>query len=197
MKWKAETLEQNCRLTPVTLLETDLISAGRLRFEPSEFAAFLREHQGMVFSLACHFLRDRALAEEVAQEVFLRLYQNLASIESPGHMVRWLRKVTWRLCIDEVRRRPNLKPVSLDEISEPAAAQPAADPQLAERLRRLVAELPEGARMAVILRYQEDMDPAEIADVLDLPINTVKSRLHRGLLLLRNRLTRQTGGIEK
>lgn len=190
-------MERNCSLTPVTLLNPDLISAGQIRFEPSEFATFLRQHQGMVFSLACHFLRDRAMAEEVAQEVFLRLYQNLASMESTGHMVRWLRKVTWRLCIDEVRRRPNLKPMSLDEISEPAAAQPTSDPLLAEKLRRLVADLPETARMAVILRYQEDMDIAEIAGILDLPINTVKSRLHRGLMLLRKKLARQPGGTEK
>ncbi len=86
-----------------------------------DFPAIVREHESMVFSIACHFLRDRGLAEEVAQEAFLRLYQNMASIESPEHRVRWLRKVTWRLCVDEFRRRKGQARVSLDEVAEPAA----------------------------------------------------------------------------
>jgi RNA polymerase sigma-70 factor, ECF subfamily len=161
----------------------------------SEFASLISEHQAMVFSLACRFLRDRAQAEEIAQEAFLRLYQNLGSIESPAHLMHWLRKVTWRLCIDEIRRRPRHKVVSIDEIAEPAAEQ-AREPDfmLSDRIRRLVVGLPESVRMAVILRYQEDMDPAEIARVLEIPLNTVKSKLHRALTILRARLTRSTGG---
>jgi RNA polymerase sigma-70 factor (ECF subfamily) len=57
-----------------------------------------------------------------------------------------------------------------------------------ERLRRLLAELPDSARMVVLLRYQEDLDPIEIAEMLNVPIATVKSRLHRSLALLRGRL---------
>jgi RNA polymerase sigma-70 factor (ECF subfamily) len=154
----------------------------------------VREHQAMVFSLARHFLRDHSLAEEVAQEAFLRLYRNLDSIESPAHLVRWLRKVTWRLCIDEVRRRPAQKPLSLDEIAEPPARWQEPDPLSAGRLRRLIAALPESVRMTVILRYQEDMDLAEIAEVLDAPVNTIKSRIQRALAILRARLDRNHGG---
>jgi RNA polymerase sigma-70 factor (ECF subfamily) len=59
-----------------------------------EFARLVRQHQAMVFSVAWHFLRDRALAEELAQEVFLALYQHLGTLESPEHILFWLRKVT-------------------------------------------------------------------------------------------------------
>src|SRR5688572_8844703 len=69
------------------------------------FEQIVRQHQGMVFSMACHFLRDRSLAEELAQEVFLNLHQNLHSIKSPEHLTFWLRKVTSHRCIDQARRQ--------------------------------------------------------------------------------------------
>ena len=60
-----------------------------------------------------------------------------------------------------------------------------------ERLRRMVASLPEKPRMVVLLRYQEDLDPADIADLMDIPVSTVKSILHRTLALLRDKFTKQ------
>jgi RNA polymerase sigma-70 factor (ECF subfamily) len=67
---------------------------------------------------------------------------------------------------------------------------------LSETLRRVVNTLPEKARMVVILRYQEDLDPAEIAKVLDMPVNTVKSHLRRSLGMLREKLSRQLGEVQ-
>ena len=156
----------------------------------------------MVFSLAYHFLRDRGLAEELAQEVFLHLHRNLAAIQSAQHMVYWLRKVTSHRCIDQARRRKLRPRVSLTEYleraPEPAAASgPEADPLLAELLRKLTARLPERSRMIVILRYQEDMEPAEIAEMMGIPLGTVKSNLHRSLALLRARLERRGQGRER
>jgi RNA polymerase sigma-70 factor (ECF subfamily) len=146
----------------------------------------------MVFSIALNFVRDRQAAEEIAQDVFVLLHRNLDSLESPEHIVFWLRRVTSNRCIDHARRarRPL---VSLDDVPELRAAAPSADPLLAERLRRLVASLPEQARVVVILRYQEDLTPAEIALVLSMPIATVKSHLQRSLALLREKFLRVTG----
>ena len=154
----------------------------------SAFEAIVREHQAMVFAMAYHFLHDGARAEDVAQEVFLRLYQNLRSIKSPVHLMFWLRRVTSRCCIDAVRKDPPDRQVSWEESLEPAQAAGTADPLLSRRLRRLVASLPENSRMVVILRYQEELDLAEIAEILAIPINTVKSRLQRSLAILREKL---------
>ncbi len=65
------------------------------------FAVIVREHQAMVFGIAYHFLRDRSRAEDLAQDVFLHLHKNLRAIQSPAHLVYWLRKVTGHRCIDE------------------------------------------------------------------------------------------------
>jgi len=159
------------------------------------FEEIVRQHQGMVFSMACHFLRDRSLAEELAQEVFLNLHQNLRSIKSPEHLVFWLRKVTSHRCIDQSRRLKVRPQVSLEDVPEPSIDATENDLFLSEMLRRVVDTLPEKARLVVILRYQEDLDPGEIASVLDMPLNTVKSHLRRSLSSLRDKLSRTLGEV--
>lgn len=160
------------------------------------FAEIMRQHQSMVFSLACHFLRDRWLAEELAQEVFLNLHQNLSAIKSPAHLTFWLRKVTCHRSIDAMRRQKARPQVSLDDAPEPVAAVAENDFMLSETLRRVVDTLPEKARMVIILRYQEDLEPAEISKVLDMPVNTVKSHLRRSLSMLRDKLSRSLGELQ-
>ena len=159
------------------------------------FEEIVRQHQGMVFGMACHFLRDRSLAEELAQEVFLNLHQNLRSIKSPEHLVFWLRKVTSHRCIDQSRRLKVRPQVSLEDVPEPSIDATENDLFLSEMLRRVVDTLPEKARLVVILRYQEDLDPGEIASVLDMPLNTVKSHLRRSLSSLRDKLSRTLGEV--
>ncbi len=158
-----------------------------------EFADLVHEHQAMVFSVAYHFLHDRAAAEEVAQDVFLQLHKALPALQSPAHVTAWLRRVASHRSIDYVRRR---KPdIALDDAPEMATDPPPGDPLLARQLRRLVASLPEKARLVVILRYQEDLGPEEISEVLDMPVNTVKTHLHRSLAMLREKLGRTLGEV--
>jgi RNA polymerase sigma-70 factor (ECF subfamily) len=151
------------------------------------FAQLIEQHEAMVYSLAWNFFGDRSRAEEVAQDVFLQLYKNLDSIESDAHVLFWLRQVTTRRCID-LTRRARMKAVSLDDAAEIPAAHKPADPLLDRKLKRLVEELPDTQRAIVTLRYQEDLDPSEICRIVGMPVNTVKSHLHRALQSLRRKL---------
>jgi RNA polymerase sigma-70 factor (ECF subfamily) len=151
------------------------------------FADLVEQHESMVYSLAYHFFGDRGRAEEVAQDVFLQLFRSLGSIESESHLLFWLRQVTTRRCIDQTRRN-RFKPVSLEDAEEIRATDRPADPLLDRRLKRLIAELPETQRAVVTLRYQEDLDPSDICRIVGLPVNTVKSHLHRALQALRRKL---------
>jgi RNA polymerase sigma-70 factor, ECF subfamily len=167
------------------------VTALAIAGQALDFDELMRTHQSMVFSLAYHFLRDRESAEEVAQEVFLGLHRHLAVIQSPSHAAFWLRRVTVQRAFDEGRRRRRRPQVALEDIAEPAAAARPGDPLLGETLRRLIATLAEAPRMVMILRYQEDLDPMEIARLLDMPVATVKSHLQRSLALLRGKLERR------
>jgi RNA polymerase sigma-70 factor, ECF subfamily len=159
------------------------------------FAEVLRANQSMVFSLAYHFLRDRGAAEEVAQDVFLRLYRKMDDLEGGKHVIFWLRKVTSHRCIDYVRKRGAHLTIALEDTAEPPAVEQQGDPLLNRRLRQLIATLPEKPRMVMVLRYQEDLMPEEIADVLEMPVRTVKSHLQRSLAILREKIERSMGDI--
>lgn len=158
-----------------------------------EFEDLLREHQRMVFSIAYHMLHDRSAAEEVAQDVFLHLYKNLGSLQSGEHVANWLRRVTAHRAIDYARRHRDDPQVALQDVPEPARAAEIHDPLLADRLRQLVASLPPNMRAVVVLRYQEELELHDIAKLLNTPVNTVKSQLHRALSTLREKVGRSIG----
>jgi len=174
------------------------------------FAHLMRAHQRSVYGLALRALGNQMEAEEVAQDVFLQLHLGLDRIESSHHLTFWLRRTVSHRVIDRLRRRSrNLEVLVLDgressalerhpashdgdlaggEIhgADPAAADTSdLDSLLVKRLEERVAELPAVPRLVVALRYQEDLDPGEIARLLDLPVNTVKSHLRRSLARLR------------
>ena len=154
------------------------------------FAELVEQHEAMVYSLAWNFFGNRGRAEEVAQDVFLQLYRNLDGIESDAHVLFWLRQVTTRRCID-LTRRARMKAVSLDDAGELPAVTRVKDPLLDRTLKRLVQELPDVQRAVVTLRYQEDLDPSEICRIVGMPVNTVKSHLHRALQSLRRKLEKR------
>jgi RNA polymerase sigma-70 factor (ECF subfamily) len=152
----------------------------------ADFEQLVDEHQSMVFSLAWRMTGDRGLAEEIAQDVFLELDRNLGRMESGDHACFWLRRVAMNRSTDALRRR-KVRGVDLwVEIDESHGAQvdEHASP-LGARLEQLLTTLPEPQRAALVLRYQEDLTPEEIATTLDAPLATVKSHLQRGLKLLR------------
>src|SRR5579863_5125609 len=167
---------------PVDSMETLARAAAG---DSAAFEELVREHQAMVFGLAYHFLHDRPVAEELAQDVFVELYGSLGSIESPAHLKFWLRRVATHRSIDHARRESRRPHVSLDEPMHigsqsqdgsrgsiapagslastlAAPASDAADPFVSAKLRQLVATLPEKRRLVVILRYQEELELHEI-----------------------------------
>lgn len=148
----------------------------------------------MVYSLAYHSLHDVGAAEDIAQEVFLDLYRSLGSIQSAAHLKHWLRKTALHRTIDAARRR-RFPEVALEQAPEPAVPATESDPVLGEKLQELVASLPAKPRMVVILRFQEEMELHEIAETLEMPINSVKSSLQRSLAILREKIARCLGDV--
>jgi RNA polymerase sigma-70 factor (ECF subfamily) len=155
-----------------------------------DFEKLVDEHQSMVFSLALRMTGDRGLAEEISQDVFLELDRNMSKIKNPEHALFWLRRVAISRSSDALRRR---RVRGLDlwvEMNEAHASSTDERPSpLGTRMEFLLTTLPEAQRAALVLRYQEDMPPEEIAATLDAPLATVKSHLQRGLKLLRAKAT--------
>ena len=173
---------------------TGIAPARADELRPSDFADLVRANQAMVYSIAYHFLNNRDRAEELAQDVFLQLHKNLHKLSSPEHAVNWLRKVTCHRCIDAARQLKQRAEIELDQAPEPAVQPAYDDPFLAEKLRKLVASLPEKKRLLVILRYQEEMEFEEIAKVLRTPARTLRTQLCRTLAQLRRKASSMVEG---
>jgi RNA polymerase sigma-70 factor (ECF subfamily) len=157
------------------------------------FRELLRAHQGRVFSMALRFTGSRADAEELLQDVFLQMHGALAQITSEEHLKHWLLRAVSHRCIDRLRqqgRRPKLVPLhAMPESSEPQAVSGDPDPIASARLRELLLDLAPDARAVILLRFQQELELAEIATALDIPLSTVKSHLRRSLDRLRAQLT--------
>lgn len=155
------------------------------------FRRLVRLHQGRVFSIALRHTGRRSEAEELAQDAFVQLHGALAHIEDASHLLHWLLRTVVHRCIDRqrhARRRPRLVPIDCaPEAADAAAGEGADDPLASAHLRRLLLELKPDARAVLLLRFQEDQDPADIAVTLGMSVNTVKSHLRRSLDWLRTR----------
>lgn len=159
------------------------------------FAELVTRYQSAVYNLAYRMLGDAAEAEDAAQEVFLRMYRRLATYNAEHRFSTWVLSIASHYCIDLLRRkRPWLVP--LENIQNwmrshgrgPEAVALAHEQQ--DAIRALLARLPEHYRLVLQLRYWQDLGYEEIAQVVNLPVSTIKARLHRA----RNALAALMGG---
>jgi RNA polymerase sigma-70 factor, ECF subfamily len=162
-----------------------------MRTEAAEFRGVVERHQRMVFSLALRVTGEYGTAEEVAQDVFLELFRSADRLSGDDHVRFWLRKVTVHRATDALRRQAHRPESHAEEWMDDAAADDegglGVGTVLEARLEELLGSLPEQMRVAVVLRYQEEMLPDEIGKMLGQPVATVKSNLQRGLKLLRRK----------
>ena len=166
-----------------------LVSA-LMGMESGEFRRLVEVHQRMVFSIALRVAGDYGTAEEVAQDAFLELFRTGERLESEEHVRFWLRRVTVHRATDALRRRKRQPEVAAEEWMEGDVAEgnsEALSAAVVVLLDELLRTLPEQMKVAVVLRYQEEMMPEEIAKLLGQPVATVKSNLQRGLQMLRRK----------
>jgi RNA polymerase sigma-70 factor (ECF subfamily) len=167
--------------------------------DPSALAALYDRHGRALYSLALRIVRDEGEAEDLVQEVFAEAWRRSASYEpSRGAVVAWLLTMTRSRAIDRVRARrarPNGR-AAFDEAAVADVAAPAAGPvdqiaaaEDARRIRAALDDLPFAQRLAIELAYFEGLTQREIAERLEEPIGTVKTRIRLGLLRLRDALT--------
>jgi RNA polymerase sigma-70 factor (ECF subfamily) len=155
----------------------------------------------LVYSLALRIVHDSATAEEVTQEVFVRLWRSAASFAAErGSVQTWLLRITHNLALNEIRRRQS-RPVNADHFdwvvdgAQLVDRHQEDDPALAAWLRersecihRAMEQLPEGQRRAIELAFFGGLSQAEVAAALNEPLGTVKSRIRAGMKRLRELL---------
>lgn len=163
------------------------------------FRQLVERYYRLVISSAFRALGDMSQAEDVAQEVFLKVYRNLPGYRHEKPFVHWLHRVASNAVTDAIRR---LKPVvSLDGLEQPPAGR-EGDPQdlaqqhdLQRAVRYAISRLPSHYRDALVLQVFAELTYEEIARTLDIPLGTVMSRLNSAKRLLRDRLAGMTSDL--
>jgi len=154
-----------------------------------------------LYNLAFHFAGSREEAEDLTQEIFLRLHQSLRLYRGDSPLGAWALRLSRNLCIDHYRRtrRERRSTAVSDEVLHhlPAADDPRAEAERRQELRAVydaLDELSEDLAEVVLLRDLQGWSLEETAIYLEVPLGTVKSRLHRGRLALAERVTAQLAG---
>ena len=165
------------------------------------FEELVRRYEGRVYSMAYRFMGNHADAVDLAQEGFIRLYQNLPGFRGDSSFSTWMYRVVANACRDELRRRQRQRNVSLDEMAESAGGnipvpsmevspeESAERNELQEYVQMCLNSLSEEHRLILIMREMQGLSYEEIADTLDCSLGTVKSRLNRARHALKDRVT--------
>jgi RNA polymerase sigma-70 factor (ECF subfamily) len=169
------------------------------RGDRQAFAALVDQYKGIVFALIGRLVSDRELVEDLAQEVFIRVYQGLERFRGEARLSTWIYRIAYNTCVAELERphhRARFVPIdgrSDDAEPAPELADPTHDPDevftridFERSVGELLDRLPPAHRMALALYYLEGRRYEEISAVMDLPLGTVKTYLHRAKQRLRN-----------
>jgi RNA polymerase sigma-70 factor, ECF subfamily len=155
------------------------------------FGELVDHHKNFVFAVILRSIRDPIEAEDLAQEVFLRVYRGLPYFRGDSRLTTWIYRIVRNICVEAGRRRRITIP--LDDM--PVSRQPRVidrqfgDLELLDRLNKAVAQLPEQAQVLISAHYFGGRQYEEIAEDLQMPLGTVKAQLHRAKRRLRELLS--------
>ncbi|MBP2679113.1 MAG: polymerase sigma-54 factor RpoN [Deltaproteobacteria bacterium] len=184
----------------------DLLVEGFRKGTPGSFEAIVRAHQDRVYSFCARMLSDREDALDAAQEVFLSAWRNLSGFRGDAALSTWLLRIAANACLNRIRRRKSLSereapwPEPSGEAGEGIMFQPAGGDadrpdrlaeasEMREILTEALSHLDEGSRWMVLLSDVEGFSYEEIATLAEVPVGTVKSRLHRARMAMRRLLS--------
>ena len=142
----------------------------------------VEQYVDRIINYSTRMLGDRSEAEDVAQEAFLRLWQNLDKWRAEAPVIHWLHRVTYNLCIDRLRKK---KLVNIDDVAEPEdpfenPARSLHQAQVSTMVNRAIQKLPERQRAAIVFTHQEGLSNIETAQIMEISVEAVESLLSRG-----------------
>jgi RNA polymerase sigma-70 factor (ECF subfamily) len=172
-----------------------------LKGDQNAFGEIVEIYKDKVFQISYRMLGNRHEAEDIAQEAFIRAYVNIDSYNSKFKFSTWLYRITTNLCIDRIRKKKpdyyldaevaGTEGLTLYSQVPSKTRLPEDDVETLEiqdAIQREITRLPEKYRSVIVLKYIEELSLNEISEILDLPLGTVKTRIHRGREALRKQL---------
>jgi len=188
------SLNTEKRLTDLDLQIIEMVRSGNSR----AFSVLVDRHKDQAMTLAVRLVGERGEAEELVQDAFVNAYRNLEQFRGDAKFSTWFYRILYNLCMTRVTRR-KAKPESLDDGEENLLRTLVNEDEISiqermeqQEIHRLVSSevgnLPEKLRTAILLFYVQEMSYEEVSAVMNVPLGSVKTYLHRGRHLLRQRL---------
>jgi RNA polymerase sigma-70 factor (ECF subfamily) len=177
-------------MSPVS--ERELVERCR-RGDEGAFRDLVEQYKDLVFALIARTVQDRSRAEDLAQEVFLRVHRGLPYFRGEARLSTWIYRIVANVCVQD-HARPDRAVESLDDGRRPPVPAPAAtdrrfgDLELKDRLEKAIARLPANYRLLVAAHYLDGLRYEDLAEALQLPLGTVKTQLYRAKQQLRRLL---------
>ena len=167
--------------------ERELVERCR-RGEVGAFEELVDRYKNLVFAMIMRTFPDRSQAEDLAQDVFLRIHRGLPYFRGEARLSTWIYRIVINVCTQD--RGRGMSSVSLDDanarVSTPAAADRHADDlELRDRLEKAIAQLPAQYRLLIAAHYLRGVQYEELAEAMNMPLGTVKTQLHRAKRQLR------------
>jgi RNA polymerase sigma-70 factor, ECF subfamily len=154
------------------------------------FAQIYRIHVGRVYGICLRIVGDRSRAEEITQQVFIRLWMKLASFRGESSFNSWLHRLAINVALNELKAAASIQCTSLDDLAIKSASHKNGSRETQMDLERAIAALPTGARVVFVLHEIEGLNHKDIADKLGLANGTCKAQLSRARKLLKEALER-------
>jgi RNA polymerase sigma-70 factor, ECF subfamily len=171
---------------------------GCQRGDPDAFRALFEKHKDMVYSVALRYCGDAAVAQDIAQDTFLKLFSAVSSFRGDSSFDAWLYRMVVNSCFDQKRRTRRLTPL-VDEVlaalrtPDASVLDEVLRAEMSTHVRDVVESLAPDQRMVIVLRYTQGLSYDEIAAILGCASGTIASRLNRAHKVLQRRLARLAG----
>jgi RNA polymerase sigma-70 factor (ECF subfamily) len=172
------------------------------RPDSDAFRALFDRYKDKVYSIALRYSGDPSVAQDIAQDTFLKLFGGIGTFRGEANFDSWLYRLVVNACFDQKRKTRRLTPLVdgfLDLFHSPdaSALDEVLRAEMSAHIRSVVETLPPDQRMVIVLRYTEGLSYEEIATILGCPAGTIASRLSRVHKVLERRLVRLAGGNKR
>ncbi len=179
--------------------EAEIIEACK-RGDRDAFHSLFEAHKDRVYTIALHYGGDEAMARDVTQQVFLKLFTGINQFHEHSQFTTWLYRIVANACTDEHRRRKRFVPFSPEievrtMVGKGSQEEDYQRHQIADSVRSAIGELTPKLRLPILLKYVEGLSYDEIAESLGVSIGTVSSRLNRGHKTLARKLGHLRSGL--
>lgn len=176
---------------PATEDDRELVREAQAGSERA-FNEIVLKYRKSVYLTAVGMVNDADEADDIAQDVFVKAYESLATFRGEAGVYTWLYRITVNLCLNRLRKRKVRSFLGLETVAQTMAApetdEPAELQELNARVRRAIMELPEKQRIVFILRHFRELPHAEIAGIMDRDVGTIKANYFQAIQKLRKKL---------